>query len=142
MTYKIYHAIKRLFNAEKTVSAFYQQDFSGKDFEDIAEAAALAYVEDKISFNKLKAYCELLSYMELDNIFFSISCLYKAHLNNDIVFSLKSKKCITESVLHSIIDVLETKTDISSDDKDRIRDKYTNNIAKYITGIEEYKKRY
>ncbi|MFV7328637.1 hypothetical protein ACNPF7_05745 [Salmonella enterica subsp. enterica serovar Panama] len=134
MNYKIYHEIKRLFNAEKTVSEFYQQDFSNKDFEDIGEAAALAYAEDKISSTKLKAYSELLSYMNLDKFTFAISCLYEVHLINNIEFSINIKRAISSSVLYAIKNRLKTRTDINEQEKEQIRQQYLDKITDYISG--------
>ncbi|EKB5677203.1 hypothetical protein OPB01_002540 [Salmonella enterica] len=134
MNYKIYHEIKRLFNAEKTVSEFYQQDFSDKGFEDIGEAAALAYAEDKISSTKLKAYSELLSYMKLDDFTFAISCLYEVHLINKIEFSINIKRAISSSVLDAIKNRLKTRTDINEQEKEQIRQQYLDKITDYISG--------
>lgn len=134
MNYKIYYEIKRLFNSEKTVPEFYQQDFSGKDFEDVGEAAALAYAEDKISSKKLESYSELLSCMNLDDFTFAISCLYEVHLINNIEFSINIKRAISFSVLDAIKNRLKTRTDISEQEKEQIRQQYLDRITDYISG--------
>ena len=134
MNYKIYHEIKRLFNAEKKVSEFYQQDFSDKDFYDIGEAAALAYAEDKISSKKLESYSELLSCMNLDDFKFAISCLYEVHLINKIEFSINIKRALSSSVLDAIKNRLKTRTDISEQEKEQIRQQYLDRITDYISG--------
>ncbi|EKM7654146.1 hypothetical protein PVE54_001072 [Salmonella enterica] len=134
INYKIYHEIKRIFNAEKTVYEFYQQNFSNKDYEDIGEAAALAYIEDKISSKKLEAYSELLSYMDLDKFTFAVSCLYERDHNSNIKLSLTSKQSITRAISEAVEKVIMKRTDINIDEKNQIYQKYNDNLVNCISG--------
>ena len=134
MTYKIYYDIKRLFNGEKTVSEFYQQDFSDKDFEDIGKAAALAYAEDKISSKKLESYSELLSYMDLNKFTFAVFCLYDIYNNSDMILSLTSKRILTRSISTAVQNVIMKRTDISIDEKSKIYAQYNENLVDYLSG--------
>lgn len=134
MNYKVYHEIKRLFNAEKTVSEFYQQDFSEKDFEDIGKAAALAYAEDKISSKKLESYSELLSYMDLDKFTFAVFCLYDIYNNSDMILSITSKQILTRSISTAVQKVIMKRTDISIDVKNKIYEQYNENLIDYLSG--------
>jgi len=136
MNYKVYHEIKRLFNAEKTVSEFYQQDFSDKDFDDIGEAAALAYAEDKISSTKLEAYSELLSYMNLDKFTFAVSRLYEIYHNSDIILPLTStsKRMLTKSISIAVYEVIMKRSDIRIDEKKKLYEQYNANIVDYLSG--------
>lgn len=135
MTYKIYHEIKRLFNGEKTVSEFCQQDFSDKDFEDLGEAAALAYVEDKISSKKLEVYSELLSYMNLDKFTFAVSRLYEIYKSSNMELSLISKQILTRSISEAVHKVIMQRMDISIDEKIKIYEQYNDNMVDHIIGL-------
>lgn len=134
MTYKIYHDIKRLINGEKTVSEFYKQDFSDKDFEDIGKTAALVYAEDKISSKKLESYSELLSYMDLDKFTFAVFCLYEIYNNSDMILSITSKQMLTRSISTAVQKVIMKRTDISIDEKNKIYAQYNENLTDYLSG--------